>query len=978
MNVPVSVVGPTASADQTLALVVEEFTARLQAGEPVDVEAYVQVHPEQAKELRELLPALHLLADLRHSRGSAVRLAAVSPPDEILGTLGDFQILRELGRGGMGVVYEADQISLGRRVALKVLPFAGALDAKQLQRFKNEAQAAAHLHHQHIVPVYFVGCERSVHFYAMQFIDGQTLAALIAELRQSAGKEDRGTWPEVKKSLSTPEPAETLKDRGATSATNLRQPLSSILDPSSSFFHTVAQLGIQAAEALEHAHQIGVVHRDIKPANLLVESGGHLWITDFGLAHCQGHAGLTMSGDFLGTLRYMSPEQALGKRVLLDERTDIYSLGATLYELLTLEAAFPSHDRQEVLRQIAGEEPRPPQDLNKAVPLDLQTIVLKAMAKDPSERYNNAQELAEDLGRFVAGKPILARPVSRFARTWRWCRRNPMVAGLLGAALALAVGLAVLAVLLAINLLQLEAEQQRVIAEEARKEAALKAEADLRGRAEENLKLALRALDEIVLRPAEPATEDPEGHLPLAPEQLEQVESGLLQKGLEFYDQFAQANRSHAPLRGEVGKAYQRVGLICAKLRVHDKAELAFRKALPVLESLVEELPTAVEYRRTLLSTYHGLGHVLKATGRPKEAEGFLRQDLALAQQLAAEFPAVADYRGDLCHAYCELGGLFRDMGRQAEADQACRQALDLAQQLVAEASTAAGDRRQLYSSCRLLGQLLSDSGHYQEAEQPSRQALDLARQLLAAFPTVADHRQNLVISQERLARLLIHNSQLAEAEQSYRQTITLEEKLAARFPDVVALRNAPARSHVGLGDVLWVAGRFPEVADEYRRALDVKPDDPDAHWKLAWFLANCPEPRYRDPGRAVEQAKKALERTGLNGHYWKALGLASYRAGNWGAAIGALQKANFFCGGGGSYEWFALAMAHWRRGDQEQARQWYTRACRWMEDHKGGYSKEPGFYWEEEFRRLRAEAAGLLGLPEPPPPAETKTPKRN
>jgi tetratricopeptide (TPR) repeat protein len=522
----------------------------------------------------------------------------------------------------------------------------------------------------------------------------------------------------------------------------------------------------------------------------------------------------------------------------------------------------------------------------------------------------------------------------------------------------------VLAVLLALNVLQLQAEQQRVIAEEARKEAALKAEAEQRGRAEANLKLALRALDEIVLRPAEPPTGDPEqGHLPLAPEQLEQVERGLLQKGLKFYDQFAQANQAHAPLRGEVGKAYQRVGLICVLLRVNDKAELAFRKALPILEGLVEEFPDTLEYRRTLLSTYHGLGGVLKAGGRHQEAEDLLRRAVALAQKLAAEFPAVAEYRGDLCRAHSELGGLFRETGRKAEAERAYRQALDLGRQLVAEASTPAGTRLQLYGACRLLGNLLNEAGRYQEAEEPYRQALDLARQLLAAQPTAAEHRHNLAISQMSLARLLVHTDKLAEAEQSYRQTLALDEKLAARFPDVVAHRNAPARSHVGLGDVLWVAGRFPEAADEYRRALDVKPDDADAHWKLAWFLANCPEPRYRDPARAVEQAKKALERTGLNGHYWKALGLASYRAGQWDAAIVALQRANFFSGGGGSYEWFPLAMAHWQRGDKGQARQWYARACRWMEDHKGGYSKEPGFYWEDEFRRLRAEAAQVLGM---------------
>jgi serine/threonine protein kinase len=177
---------------------------------------------------------------------------------------------------------------------------------------------------------------------------------------------------------------------------------------STAYFRTVANLGTQAAEALEHAHQLGVVHRDIKPANLLVDGRGNLWITDFGLAHCQSQAGLTMTGDLVGTLRYMSPEQALAKRLLIDHRTDIYSLGVTLYELLTLEPAFSGRDREELLRQVAFEEPRTPRQRNKAIPRELETIVLKAMEKSPESRYATAQELADDLRRFLEDRPIQA------------------------------------------------------------------------------------------------------------------------------------------------------------------------------------------------------------------------------------------------------------------------------------------------------------------------------------------------------------------------------------------------------------------------------------------------------------------------------------------------------------------------------------------------------------------------------------------
>jgi WD40 repeat protein/serine/threonine protein kinase len=353
----------------------------------------------------------------------------------------------------MGVVFEAVQLSLGRRVALKVLPLAAALDPRQLQRFKNEAQAAAHVHHTNIVPVISVGCERGVHYYAMQFIEGQTLAAVIRDLRQLAGlaTTDGAGPPGVAGSLASdlasgrwaparrngadsqrttdyvPSPVPPPPPAGETTAQPVAALSTERSTKSPAFFRTIAQLGVQAAEALEHAHQLGIIHRDIKPANLLVDAGGRLWVTDFGLAHCQSQPGLTMTGDLLGTLRYMSPEQALANRVAVDARTDIYSLGVTLYELLALEPAYNGRNREEVLRQIAFEEPRPPGRLNKAVPAELETVVLKAMAKSPAERYATAQELADDLKRFLEDKPIRARRPTLWQRARKWARRHQPV-----------------------------------------------------------------------------------------------------------------------------------------------------------------------------------------------------------------------------------------------------------------------------------------------------------------------------------------------------------------------------------------------------------------------------------------------------------------------------------------------------------------------------------------------------------------------
>jgi WD40 repeat protein/serine/threonine protein kinase len=463
MTLPLTPASQAPSAEHSLADLIEELSARLEAGEPADLSRYLEDHPEHAAELRRLFPALQLLADFsRSGTAAAPPPAGVEPEFAAACDLGDFRILREIGRGGMGVVYEAEQLSLGRRVALKVLPFAAALDAKQLQRFKNEAQAAAHLQHPNIVPVYAVGCERGVHFYAMQFIEGQTLANLIRELRQLAGLErtDRadsagaagplaselvsGRWTPARRHGVDLQPTTAYVPALASSrapAAETTAPAAALATERSgtspAFFRTVAHLGVQAAEALEHAHQLGVVHRDIKPANLLVDAGGRLWVTDFGLAHCQSQTGLTMTGDLLGTLRYMSPEQALAQRVLVDQRTDVYSLGVTLYELLTLEPAYNGRNREEVLRQIAFEEPRPPRRLNPAVPVELETIVLKAMAKNPQERFASARELADDLGRFLRDEPIRARRPSLVQRARKWARRHRSVVGVALAAVAL-------------------------------------------------------------------------------------------------------------------------------------------------------------------------------------------------------------------------------------------------------------------------------------------------------------------------------------------------------------------------------------------------------------------------------------------------------------------------------------------------------------------------------------------------------------
>jgi WD40 repeat protein/serine/threonine protein kinase len=474
------------AVDSALARLVDDLIRRMQEGSPIDPSEFAAGDPRRAEQIRQLLPTLEKLADLgcslSESAGAAPPTLAEAGPS--LGVLGDFQLLSEVGRGGMGIVYEAQQLSLRRRVALKVLPFAAVSDPKQLQRFQVEAQAAAQLHHTNIVPVFGVGCERGVHYYAMQFIEGGTLARVISELCRldGSGSSDEpqdGAVSALAESLASgrlvadgPRPADdtptatyTPSPAPVAAPARDRSPTSRASSTTSSargrpFFHNVAQLGIQAAEALEHAHQQGVLHRDIKPSNLLIDARGRLWVTDFGLARLQSDSSLTMTGDILGTLRYMSPEQALAKRVVIDHRTDIYSLGATLYELATLHSVFETDDRQELLRQVAFAEPRPLRKVNSAVPRELETIVLKAMAKDPSGRYATAQELADDLERFLDFKPIKAKPPSLPERLAKWSRRHTAAVWSAMAVLTLAV-LGLSAGILMINRQKAETETAR-------------------------------------------------------------------------------------------------------------------------------------------------------------------------------------------------------------------------------------------------------------------------------------------------------------------------------------------------------------------------------------------------------------------------------------------------------------------------------------------------------------------------------------
>ncbi|HEX4613049.1 MAG TPA: protein kinase [Urbifossiella sp.] len=445
------------SAADPFGQIADEFVDAFRQGKRPSVEEFARRYPDHAAEIHELLPALVLMEKAKAAPGSTGEPGPAPPPagPAPVGQLAEYQLLREIGRGGMGVVYEAQQLSLGRHVAIKVLPRHALLDPKQLGRFQREARAAARLHHTNIVPVYGVGEQDGVHFYVMQFIQGLGLDLVLDELRRLRGKTPP---PPVGAAAPGPDAAATVSavvaarsllsgyrasaptgsytpaapaqaDASASARLPGRGDPTPLSDSGRQYWQGVARVGMQVADALAHAASQGVLHRDIKPSNLLLDDTGNVWVTDFGLAKDEtADDDLTNTGDVIGTLRYMAPERFQGRA---DLRSDIYSLGLTLYEMLVLRPAFGGADRKALVKAVLDDDPVPPRALDRAVPRDIETVVLKAIARDPDQRYQTPAEMADDLKRFVEDQPVRARRISSAERVWRSCRRNPLVAGLL-------------------------------------------------------------------------------------------------------------------------------------------------------------------------------------------------------------------------------------------------------------------------------------------------------------------------------------------------------------------------------------------------------------------------------------------------------------------------------------------------------------------------------------------------------------------
>jgi len=560
------------TSEDRLFQAVQQYLKEMEEGRRPNRQEWLARYPDLFPELGQCLDAVNFMRDA----AAGVKASAARDSGMAFGLtpgmpLGDFEIVREIGRGGMGIVYEAIQLSLGRRVALKTLPFAAGFDPKYLQRFRQEAQAAAQLHHANIVPVYAVGCERGVNFYAMQLIDGQSLDCIIRQLSREAGatkgdlSASRARTGPTSAGSSSDLPATeplgqtTLSLSHVSSVAAHRSDAERIAQLSADLstecnkrgvYRTIAHLMAQAAEALEYAHRQGIIHRDIKPANLLVDMNHNLWVADFGLAHLHSEQNLTRTGDLLGTIRYASPEQISGQRVILDHRTDLYSLGATFYELLTLRPVFTATAKHALLQQILNHDPIAPRSIDRSIPPELETILLKLLNKRPEERYGSAQEVADDLHRFLRDEPILAHPPGFVERLRKWGRRHPSYVVAL-----VIVMFAVLVTSGVSNWLIAQANRRTVEALHAER---LRAE-----EAERNLQQARQAVDYMI----QVSENDLATKFPLHP-----LQKRILEMALVYYQGFVTAYHDNPTKKAELLAVQQRLRKVLDEISVMEGA----------------------------------------------------------------------------------------------------------------------------------------------------------------------------------------------------------------------------------------------------------------------------------------------------------------------------------------------------------------------------------------------------------------------
>jgi serine/threonine protein kinase/tetratricopeptide (TPR) repeat protein len=776
-----------ARPEYALELIYAEFVVRGRLGQQPSEEEWYNRFPQWRADLRQLFQVHRLAGAEQEDSGTVIdppdtspRARSGLPPGS---RIGNYELLAEIGRGGMGVVYRARQLGLNRTVALKMILAGDLAGQDEVRRFLREAEAIAQLQHPHIVQIYEVGEHQGRPYLALEYVAGGSLAQMLA-----AG----------------PLPARLAADLVQT-----------------------------LAQAIQHAHQRGVVHRDLKPANILLtteaqrhredndqekelKNSSSLWlcasvvhplpkITDFGLAKRLNVPGdSTRTGAIVGTPSYMAPEQAAGRAREVGPAADVYALGMILYELLTGRPAFVAATALETLEQVRNQEPVPPTQLQPRVPRDLETITLKCLEKDAARRYPSARALAEDVERFQAGEPIRARPVGPAERLWRWCRRRPAVAGLLATlALVLVVGLA------SVTFLWRRAEHLReeAIAKQAEAETNL-------GQANENFDLARRAVDQCFTL----ASETPLLRKP----GMQRVRELLLRPALIYYQEFVRKRRDDPAVQEELGRNYLRLASISELLGKDADALAAAQEAAAIWEALARADPGNRAYPANLASAYNTAGERQVITGKRAEALESYQRARALLEPLLERDPGVAEYQYELARAYHNMGYLQYERRDLAAALSSYERAQFLWQPLAQRHPGIARYRHGLVRLYLNLGSLHRARGVPSAALEAFGQAREQLDQLTRTDPAADRYQVELAGAYYQFAYFHHLAGDVTAALPPYEQARGILEQLVRENPDVIDYQSKLAGACTNLGTLYQAVGDGEASLRSYVRAGDL------------------------------------------------------------------------------------------------------------------------------------------------------------
>jgi tetratricopeptide (TPR) repeat protein/tRNA A-37 threonylcarbamoyl transferase component Bud32 len=753
---------------------------------PFDREAFLAQYPEHYADLASFVDGIKAIEEIAHptpNSNPTPREEAGQESEEARSVSNEYELLEELGRGGMGVVYKARQRKLNRLVAVKMILAGEFASPTDVQRFHREAEAVAGLDHPGIVPIYETGSHRGRHFFSMKLMEGGTLASRRTEYRHP---------------------------------------------------RAAAAVVRTVALAVHHAHKHGILHRDLKPANILLDSDSNPHVTDFGLARpIGGGSDLTRSGAAVGTPNYMAPEQASGAARRVSTAADVYSLGAILYEVLTGAPPFQGESPYETVRLVTESEPAPPRSRNPAVPRDLNTICLKCLSKDPGKRYAGADALADDLGRWLTGEPIRARPVGRIERVYRWCRRNPAPA-----LLSVALAVSIVAGLTIAGVQWQRAEGEAAVARAERDRAnterdAAQRERDTatreRQRAQAHLGRALEAIDFIGRQVGSVLLAD----VPRA----DKARREMIEFATRFIESFPESERNDPGVRRDKAMAYLRAGQFRVRLGESAAAIDALRKAIDLFDVLHRESPLDPTVAKGLIESWYKLAQTLADSGKEsesgpapvgnkaawKEAEQALARAEELFRQTDPTIHTASEH--ELARAGLLEGrlGLSPRTGKFAEGEAAGQEAQAIYEQLLQESP---GDHQLLSRLARLQGLRgwnLKAARRNKEARPLYESSLAHFASLLREAPNDPGLRAEAATARRNYAVFLRTTRDHAAARAEYQAAQQVLARLVDDFPDVPYYRSEWAESVYGEALVALNTGQLPKARPLLDRAVKLQ-----------------------------------------------------------------------------------------------------------------------------------------------------------